>query len=650
MKIITINQYLLLLSSLLLSSVVYSQSIDNRIFDNSSLAISEIGTNSIHSDFGPAMVEDSLYFTTFNDKLVAKSDHKLRDREFYDLYKATVDKQGNTTSGRVPITEFITRFNDGPVSWCAKTGELFVTQNYDDQSIELKPFRNVLDRLRMYVAKKINGKWEHINDFNFNNSGFSVGHPALTESGDTIVFSSDEPGGYGETDLYYSLRVDGVWQHPVNLGPKINTAGKEEFAFITDKYENGRFLIFASKGRSGTGGFDLYYTKFPSDYSEIFHFDAPLNSEFDDFAMTIPTGKDYGYFTSNRPGTGSDDIYKFIFKKVPKKPIIKPNIKPLTKIFRELYVYNISSRHPIPGATIISCNEESYLTDFSGRIDSITCNEKECKVIANALGYSEKTKILLACKNNIGITRDTIWMKIIENEKILMRNIYYDYDKWNILPESGKELDKLVSLMKENPEMKVELGSHTDERGSEIYNRKLSQLRANSAVDYVNSKGIDLSRIKGTGYGKTQLINRSTAGKPCTPEQDRENRRTEIFIPGFLMSEPVKQVKGDYSLGEPNHGPDYSSYKEHGSIFNIVTKVDVTEPNSKQYYLVLSSFKYLKNASEFVVELKSEGYNAIILSDYGPFNVGIGHKYFNEVKKTLDYFKPKYSNLWIWYK
>jgi len=381
----------------------------------------------------------------------------------------------------------------------------------------------------------------------------------------------------------------------------------------------------------------------------IVHFDPPINSEYDDFAMTIPTGRDYGYLTSNRPGTGSDDIYKFTFKRVPERPILKPVVIPV-KIFRELYVYNITSRHPIPGASIISCNEKNYLTDRAGRVDSLTCNESDCKVTANALGYSEKTENLLACKNNSGITRDTIWMKIVENEKILMKNIYYDFDKWNILPESGKELDKLVSLMKENPEMKVELGSHTDERGSENYNLKLSKLRANSAVDYVTSKGIDLSRIKGTGYGKTQLINKSTGGRQCTPEQDRENRRTEIFIPGFLRSEPVKQDKGDYSNGDPDHPKDYSSFIKHGSIFEEASKVDVSEINTFQYFLVLSTFKYRINATEFVTELKSEGYKAIILNDYEPFKVGIGYKVFSQAKKTLELLKPKYKDIWIWYR
>ena len=120
--------------------------------------------------------------------------------------------------------------------------------------------------------------------------------------------------------------------------------------------------------------------------------------------------------------------------------------------------------------------------------------------------------------------------------------------------------------------MKVELGSHTDDRGSAEYNLKLSNLRAKSAIDYIVSKGIDKSRIKGKGYGKTQLIHKGIGGKKCTPEENRENRRTEVIIPGFLRGEPVKQEKGDYSNGRPNASKDYSSFKEHGSLDEKISK------------------------------------------------------------------------------
>ena len=167
---------------------------------------------------------------------------------------------------------------------------------------------------------------------------------------------------------------------------------------------------------------------------------------------------------------------------------------------------------------------------------------------AAKFGYSEISKTLLSCNAYAKeLTRDTIWMDVIVNVKIGLKNIYYDLDKWDILPESAIELNLLVSLMKENPEMKVKLGSHTDSRGTKIYNQRLSQKRAESAVNYVVSKGIVRDRITATGYGESELLNKCADGITCTPQEHRENRRTEIFIPGFGKGENIKQGKGDYS-------------------------------------------------------------------------------------------------------
>ena len=689
MKSLPIRYNFILMILMSYTSALFSQNKDNRIFDNSPINISEISANSIHSDFGPAIVRDSLFFTTFNDKLLRKSDDILKNKEFYDLYKAAIDNHGDIIGKREPVEEFITRFNDGPVSWCQKTGELFITQNYNDQSVKPKPFQKEINRLRITISKCINGKWEQVSDFPYNNPKYSVGHPAVTVSGDTLVFSSDKPGGYGETDLYYSVRKNGKWETPVNLGPKINTAAKEEFGFITDHSFGGSYLIFASKGRSGKGGFDLYYTRFPSDYSQIDHFESPINTEYDDFAMTIPNNAEYGYLTSNRPGTGNDDIYKFTFNR-----IVVPVI-PMPK-FRDLYVYDKASLHPIPGAAIVMCDKKSSQTDAAGKVAGLPCTVADCEVKANAFGYAEKTKVLLACTGETN--SDTIWMNIVVNQKIALRNIYYDFDKWNILPDAAQELDRLVTLMKENPAMKVELGSHTDDRGTEVYNMRLSQLRAKSAVDYIVSKGVDQSRIKGTGYGKTQLIHKGIGGAKCTPEQNRENRRTEIFIPGFLQGEAVKQQVGDYSTGKPNASKDYSSTKEHGSIFEPAHEVNkktegetakkgvaepkaekapkvVNQPKAEQapkavdnkkvepvspvkpktvsgndpvrYYLILGSFKDKTGAGKHVSKLKAEGYEATIISESEPFRVGMGYARFSQAKEQLEVLKDKYNGAWI---
>lgn len=632
MKLLTGNHYIFTFLLMLLSAVGSSQKRDSLIFDYSSLQIREIATNSVHSDFGPVVVGDSLYFTSFNDELSGKNELNSKNKKFYDLYKAGVNQQGNVERKRMPVKEFITRYNDGPLAWCAKTGELFVTRNYDDQSGNYQPFQQILNRLRIYIARKENGRWVRINDFPWNNPQYSVGHPAINASGDTLIFSSDKPGGYGKTDLYYSVRKNGIWEDPVNMGPKINTPEKEEFAFITQKSDNGRYLIFSStRGPEGTD-LDLYYTEFPSGYDKIFKFGQPINSEYDDFSMTIPDGREFGYFTSNRPGTGSDDIYKFTFKK---------NIRT-----RELYVYDINSRHPIPGATVNMCKSTSYLTDVKGKIDSIPCSDTGCNLLASAFGYHDKQMDLPACKLNV-LSRDTIWMKIIENKKIILRNIYYDFDRWNILPEASRELDRLVSLMNENPEMKVELSSHTDERGSARYNLRLSELRASSAIDYIVSKGIDRVRIQGKGYGKTQLIHQRTGGKKITPQQNRENRRTEILIPGFLRGEPVKQHTGDYSDGKPDHSMHYSSFKEHGSIFETSMEKAGSDKSNRACYLILGSFQDQESAIKFMSDLEAKNLKATIIGNAAPFRVGCVYATFNTAKMALESLRPDFGDGWI---
>ena len=539
MKTPSVKHYLFFLVLILFSSAAYPQNKDNSLFDDSTLKIGEISTNSIHSDFGSSVIHDTLYFTTFNDKLIEKTDKRLRSREYYDLYKAAIDKLGNIKSGRIPLEAFVTQYNEGPVSWCERTGELFITQNYADQSIKLKPFQKKITRLKIIIAKQINGKWKQVGDFPYNNPLYSVGHPALTQSGDTLIFASDMPGGYGQTDLYMSVRKGENWSVPVNLGPRINSSGKEEFPFVTGNSYPDRFLIFASTGHNSMGGLDLYFKKLNDPSDEIHQFVAPINSINDDFAMTLPENTEFGYFTSNRPGKGSDDIYKLTFDK-------------FLSYSQEIFVFDSKTLKPISLAQVDFCQKKSGETDPEGKISFLFEKNSLCKVTASALGYRDKSKLIQIGKPMQGsILKDTIYLDMVVNEKIVLKNIYYDFDKWNILPESAAQLDRLVSLLRENSQMNVELSAHTDSRGSANYNLKLSQLRAQVAVDYIISKGISKARISGTGYGKSQLFN--ACNENCTPVQHRENRRTEIFIPGFLKGESVQQKIGDYSDGNPDH-------------------------------------------------------------------------------------------------
>jgi len=518
-----------------------SQEAKPRLFDLTSIKVSEIKTNTLNSDFGPAVIGESVYFTSFRTELIGKSDKELMNKEFYDLYKAGIDASGDIVGQRESVEEFLTRFHDGPVSWCSKTGELFITQsNYVDPAVVYKPFKNEDYKLRIVIARRLNNKWTVVEEFPYNNSRYSVGHPAINESGDTLFFASDMPGGFGATDLYQSIRKDGKWSAPANLGDNVNTTGKEEFPFITGESYPEKCLIFASTAHNSNGGFDLFYKNRNHPKAEVCQFPAPINTNNDDFAMTLPENVEFGYMTSSRPGTGNDDIYKLTFSKY-------------LKYLQEILVLDAKTLKPIPRALVNFCGKKSGETGSDGLISFWLEKNSVCDVIASAMGYKDNHKLIKVGSPKQGtVLRDTIFLDMIVNEKIVLRNIYYDFDKWDILPESANELDRLVSLMKENPEMKVDLGSHTDSRGSDAYNLVLSQKRAKSAVDYIISKGIDQQRITGTGYGETQPINKPVGTKELTPAQHRENRRTEVYIPGFLRGEPVKQEKGDYSDGKPD--------------------------------------------------------------------------------------------------
>lgn len=625
----------ILFSILISHFICNSQSTKTGLFDMATVKLSEIMSNTIRSDFGPAVIGDSIYFSSFRDAVIDKSDKKLKDKEFYDLYKAAIDVYGNVVSERKPLEEFITRFHDGPISWCAKTGELFVTQsNYVNPLVKYQPFRSEEVKLRIVIAKKVKGKWTVVEEFPFNNVEYSVGHPAINASGDTLVFTSDMPGGFGETDLYLSVRKGGKWNAPVNLGSQINTSGKDEFPFITGNSYSQRFLIFASTGHNSKGGFDLFYKKLNSK-DEVSQFPEPINSTYDDFAMNLPENVEFGYMTSNRPGTGNDDIYKLTFDKD-------------IDYLQEIVVINSKTKKPIPGAMVSFGDKKSGMTGIDGKSSFLFKKNAVCTITASAFGYKDNKLAISIGTPKPGITlKDTIPLDIIVNEKIVLKNIYYDFDRWDILPESAVELDRLVSLTKENPKMKVELSSHTDSRGSQQYNLRLSQLRAQAAVDYIVSKGIDKSNVKGVGYGESQLINKCSVAQPCTSAQQRENRRTELFIPGFLTSEPVKQNIGDYSDGKADHTRNYSSYKQHGSIFTPNTNSGTGGTNVGEFRLILGSFKDTINANKFVKQLRADGFEAQILNDSEPVRVGNKYQSYGQAKKALDSLKSKFYIGWI---
>lgn len=594
------NKYILTSIWIIILSAgsIYGQ--ENTLFEQADFIIEHLDSaNSIASEIGPSVVGNQLYYSSVRKSWWEKAGRLRKNIAFYNQYMVPLDTDGKQKEGigRKLVQGLGEDYHQGPVSYCAKTGELFVTESNttDPDSIRrMIPKANI--RLKLVIMKNKSGVWEKTSELPFNDKRYHFAHPAISITGDTLVFSSDMPGGKGESDLYMSIRNSGSWSSPVNLGDKINTTGNEMFPTFLP----GGLLSFSSNGHPGNYGLlDIYYTSFPL-IGGIRNAGDKINSAFDDFGLVIAPGAKTGYFSSNRPGSGSDDIYRLdIVKRV---QILSGR------------VYDARSREPLPGATVTlrDCQgkELKQLTSdgegsFKAEIPSGAC----LVVKAGKSGYTEieepvngrnfielylkkadsyQLQVLDAqdrkplgdvkadCKGTIlgqtspggtvsldaqqssgcqlhlfaegylnqthsyvyregqGTRIDTVYMYKKEiGKKFVLKNINYDYDKWDILPESEIELNKLVQVMKDNPALKVELGSHTDARGSDAYNMRLSQRRSDSAVSYIMSKGIDKSRIKAKGYGETQLINRCKNGVECPDWEHRQNRRTEFKIIGL---------------------------------------------------------------------------------------------------------------------
>lgn len=495
----------------------YSQNRD--FLDSPEIKIEKTNINSTASDFGPSYVADELWFSAFTDVDINKIRQGKGKEVYYNLFSVPLDGKGNIRGSKaIRLEDISAGYHAGPVSYCEKTGELFVTlSNFKDPAIERVVFRKANIPLKIVILKRSGSSWTAAGEMPFNSSFYSVGHPAISVTGDTLIFASDISGkGSGGADLYMSVRRNGVWGDMVNLGDKINSGGDDMFPFLY----KGKYLIYASNGKpGGKGGLDLYYSEITgSGFSTPRNLDQ-LNSSFDDFGLVIHAGESSGYFVSKREGgAGDDDIYKVIFE-------------PGGNYELELLVRERGTGNPVPNARVNFSDNTSRYTGADGLIRRDLEKETEYTATTALDGYMNESATFTTGGKPYGVLREVLEVEKVQiGQKFEIKNIYYDFDKWDILRESEIELDKLVKIIKDNPSWKVELGSHTDCRGSNAYNDELSQKRSDSAVRYIVSKGIAQSRIIAKGYGESQLVNHCSDGVDCTEAEHRMNRRTEFTI------------------------------------------------------------------------------------------------------------------------
>ena len=491
--------------------------------------------NSQQSEFGPVYYENRLCFTS--DRIISKRDNNKYGwtgnnylRLFYAVPVFPDDLFNDFKEIQLAPDLFNKAYHDGPASFNANFSEVFFNRTivYKDKG---KKDQNRIRThlLKIFISKRENSKWTKPVPFFLNNDNYSIGHPALSKDGSVLYFVSDMKGGYGGTDLYMCRRTDDKWNPPVNLGPVINTFGNEMFPFISD---NGDFY-FASDGHPGFGGLDIFITHQINDstWSKPQNLNQPVNSSYDDFSLCISKNNINGLFSSNRSGgLGSDDLYFFRRSAV-------TNPVPVNT-YLSGFVKDKMTLTPVSNSTVFFLDEEKgqaliMKTDSNGYYRTLIKPGKSYSVKAMKTGYiADCYKYFPDTISKIveRIAPRDLRLDVLRNDRVfLLENIYYDLDKWYIRPDAQPALDKLVSIMKENT-VNIELGSHTDSRASEAYNIILSQKRAESAVRYIVSKGINADRLTARGYGETQLVNKCKDGIPCTEEEHQQNRRTEFKV------------------------------------------------------------------------------------------------------------------------
>ncbi|WP_158869079.1 OmpA family protein [Maribellus comscasis] len=493
---------------------------DCDFFDHTTIQIEKTNINTSASDFGPSFVENELWYSAFTDEEISKLSAGESKDIFYNLFVTALNLNGDLQGGKkTELEEISSDYHAGPVSYCPATKELFVTlSNYDNPEIKNKLYRKANVHLKTIVVKKVNGTWSLVEELPFNDATYSVGHPAITAGGKVLYFVSDMPGGQGGTDIYKSVKENGVWGEPVNLGATINTSGNEMFPYV---YQN-EMLFFASSGiNASKDDLDIYYSCFSGNSYTTPVALNELNTNLDDFGLVIHKDAKVGYFVSKKDGgQGDDDIYKVILDKGEYK--------------LELLVRDKKTQEPIPSAAVSFSDGEKLAANAVGIITRALDYETKYTATSELEGYMNESISFSTAGEEYGIMKLIINVEKVEvGQKFVMENIFYDFDKWDILPASEIELDKLVKVMEDNPSWKVELGSHTDSRGSDAYNEKLSQKRSESAVGYIVSKGISRDRIIAKGYGETQLVNQCDDGVPCSDEEHQMNRRTEFKILGM---------------------------------------------------------------------------------------------------------------------
>lgn len=477
--------------------------------------VKAVPTSSKYSDFGAFLKDQTVYFASARN--TARKTYDWNDQPYLDIYKADF-VEGQLNAIATPVDEINSSYHEGPVTISADGNTMYFSREsfFDKKFVKSADKKTKQGKVNIFKATNVDGKWSNITPVSFNSKEYNTSSPSLSKDGSTLYFISDMPGSIGKTDVWkVAVNSDGTFGTPENLGTKVNTEGNELSVFIADD----NTLYFASNGRGGLGGLDVYAFDVTKD-SEPINLGKPVNSEKDDFGFTFNQDKNIAFLSSNRDGgAGDDDIYLAI---------------PVCNIDLMVNVNDAKSGAAVSEAkvSVLGVSQNGLANGLSNEIGKANF-QFECEqaktIIVSRNGYYDETLTVPQQKGEVALNVSLRPIEAIVTEtEVILNNIYFDYNKSNITQQGASELDKLVAVMNQYPEMVIFAKSHTDSRGNDKYNMNLSDRRAKATVQYVISKGIAKERITGQGFGESEP--KVLCGDNCTEEEYAQNRRSEFMI------------------------------------------------------------------------------------------------------------------------
>lgn len=440
--------------------------------------------NSTQSDYCPTYSKaeyNEIYFTSSREETLGEEEHGGTGQSFSDIFFSQKDMSGRWSKPEQVSGEINTEVEEGATAFT----EDYMTMYFTRCEVDKKKKKGC----KIYKTQRAGEEWEKPEPLALASDSFVVAHPAVTDNGSTLYFVSDIPGGYGEMDIWKTTYNGEEWSEPENLGDDINTPGNEMFPFI---HPDGT-LYFSSDYHLGMGGLDIFKaTSTETGTWEIENMRYPINSTHDDFGIVFQKEKEKGFFSSSRKR--NDRIYSFVL--------------PPLKFSVEGNIINKKTDSPIQKATVKLVGSDgmtmSSQTDANGEFKFMLRPETDYVFVASKKDFlTNKGKASTKGLDESKVFEPEIKLSSIK-EPIKISNIFYDFAKWDLRPESKKSLDNLVETLNDNPRVVIELRSHTDYRGEHWANVELSTKRAESVVNYLIESGIDPERLRAKGYAATK--------------------------------------------------------------------------------------------------------------------------------------------------